>query len=96
MRTAVMSGQLRSDQLVPRLHYAHLMYPACLFSYMPSLHASAHVHCSESDQIIIISIIMHICCTLHVYFSICKRRLCLFFYMSIYIYKKSNVDMQLT
>jgi hypothetical protein len=30
MCTAVMS-QLRSDQLIPLHHYAHLLYPACLF-----------------------------------------------------------------
>jgi hypothetical protein len=29
MCTAV--SQIRSDQLVPLHHYAHLMYPACLF-----------------------------------------------------------------
>jgi hypothetical protein len=76
-------SQLSSDQLVPLHHNAHFMYPACLFflyiceatACMRPKPALMYVHCSsESAQVVRSAhpshaFIMHICSTLHVYFS---------------------------
>jgi Na+/H+-dicarboxylate symporter len=47
-------SQLRSAQLIPLYHYAHLMYPACLFLFLT--YASL---CKRQPPTIVIQLITH-------------------------------------